>query len=161
VVIEEGFSHLTWLAQSSRSQTHESDASGSAPEQFRPAPPAEIRRAGRRMPEVEDFPPLAQREYRAKIGWGAGAFGGSGSDAPAQAEPPRRSLLQRIIDRARGTEEVAAPDPALHGFSESRHVAHAPVEDQGWLDDDEDASDTDESGEHRHPLPDFFNRLRK
>jgi cell division protein FtsZ len=34
-------------------------------EGFMPAPPAEIRRPPRRMPELGDFPPVAQRAYRA------------------------------------------------------------------------------------------------
>src|SRR5262249_35791194 len=65
VVIEEGFSHMTWGPQRSpRTPPPTPPPSGKPAEEFVPAPPADLRRGGRRMPEVEDFPPLAQREYR-------------------------------------------------------------------------------------------------
>jgi cell division protein FtsZ len=160
VVIEEGFSHLTWLAQSARPHAHESDAAEGAPDQFRPAPPADIRRAGRRMPEVEDFPPLAQREYRAKVGWSAGALRGAGGNASQQDEPPRRSILQRIMGRTRRAEETVAADPASVAFEESHRLARPPADGQGWL-DEEDASRSDARSEQQQSLPDFFNRLRK
>ena len=39
-----------------------------AAEEFMPGPPAETRRQSRRMPDVDDFPLIGQREYRAKMG---------------------------------------------------------------------------------------------
>ena len=67
---------------------------GNATGQFIPAPPADLRRGARRMPDVEDFPPVAQREYRAKAGY-----------APQGGPPPRRNRRRR----------AAAPwHPAAH-----------------------------------------------
>lgn len=71
---------------------------------FAPAPPAEVRRAPRRMPEVEDFPAVGQRDYYAKTAGQAPADPlGYTLDGPGQpASPPRkRGLFARLTGRGR------------------------------------------------------------
>jgi hypothetical protein len=57
------------------------------------------------MPTVEDFPPVGQREYRAKIGDGR-------REQPQDAPPPPRkpSLLQRL--RGGGRDRNVDVQPA-------------------------------------------------
>lgn len=160
VVIEEGFSHLTWLAQSARSQARAEDAAGDAPEQFRPGPPADIRRGGRRMPDVEDFPPLAQREYRAKVGYGADGRGhGADDDEQTADDPPRRSILQRIMGRGRRAEEPETVDAPSTTLDKLRQLARASAEGHGW--GEEEQASPSESPPEETILPEFFNRQRK
>jgi cell division protein FtsZ len=161
VVIEEGFSHLTWLARSARSRAQEGDAGNDAEEDFKPAPPTDLRRGGRRMPEVEDFPPLAQREYRAKSGYGADApppIPGQSLSAPD--EPARLSIFQRIMGRARYGEDSEVDGSANRILGKPPRESHAPTADEVWW--DEDAASTSEAPpEPQAPVPAFFSRLRK
>jgi len=160
VVIEEGFSHLTWLAQSARSRAQEGDTGDAPLEDFKPAPPTDIRRGTRRMPEVEDFPPLAQREYRAKSGYGADAPPRiPGTSASALDEPARLSIFQRIMGRARHGEDSEIDETANRFLNRAPRESNAPTEDQGWW--DEDASTSDAPPERQAPVPAFFSRLRK
>ncbi len=161
VVIEEGFSHLTWLAQSARSRAQEGDAGDVPLEDFKPAPPTDIRRGTRRMPEVEDFPPLAQREYRAKSGYGADTPPRiPGTSASALDEPARLSIFQRIMGRARHGEDSEIDETANRFFNKPPRESNAPTEDQGWWDEDH-ASTSDAAPEQQAPVPAFFSRLRK
>ena len=126
---------------------------GNATGQFIPAPPADLRRGARRMPDVEDFPPVAQREYRAKAGY---APQGGPPPAAASEEPPRRGILQRIMGRARRDEmddpptSNAAPDP--------RRMSNSSSDD--WWAAERDSREQGRSDD-RAPLPEFFNRQRK
>lgn len=57
----------------------------------------------RRMPSVEEFPPVGQREYAAK----APLYSGQQSrmqplESPMPPEPPRGGLLQRLVGSAKG-----------------------------------------------------------
>jgi cell division protein FtsZ len=146
VVIEEGFSNLNWSPQPPQGRQEAPPARG--PEQFTPAPPADLRR-GRRMPEVEDFPPVAQREYRAKAGYPAQP------PAAAQNGEPKRGILQRIMGRARRTEDQ---DEGSHAHNESRRMSNSSSDDW-WNAEREDAA-MDGADSHA-PLPEFFNRQRK
>ena len=68
VLIEEGLPQLG--PGPSAPPPQKSGPAGARPaEPFMPAPPIETRRAQRRMPTVEDFPVVGQREYRAKTAW--------------------------------------------------------------------------------------------
>ena len=67
VVIEEGLPPLPSAAQR-HGYDGDSYQSGAASGQFTPQRPTEIRRGPPRMPQVEDFPLVGQREYRAKRG---------------------------------------------------------------------------------------------
>jgi cell division protein FtsZ len=162
VVIEEGFSHLTWLAQSARSRAQEGDTGDDASEDFKPAPPTDIRRGARRMPEVEDFPPLAQREYRAKSGYGADVPPRApGASASTLDEPARLSIFQRIMGRTRHGEDSEMDDSSNRIFNKAPRESHAPTADEGWWDEDSASTSGDAPAEQPPPVPAFFNRLRK
>jgi cell division protein FtsZ len=112
------------------------------------------------MPEVEDFPPLAQREYRAKSGFGVDVpprIPGT-SDSPPD-EPARLSIFQRIMGRARHGEESGLDDSSNRIFNKPPRESRAPG-DEGWWDEDP-ASTSDAPPEQQAPVPAFFSRLRK
>ena len=152
VVIEEGFSQMNWTPQQApRGTAPVDDANASEP--FIPAPPADLRRGARRIPDVEDFPPVGQREYRAKAGY---PTQGGPPPPPGSEEPPRRGILQRIMGRARRDEmddpptSNAAPDP--------RRMSNSTSEDWWTAERDSQARD---DGDEQAALPEFFNRQRK
>jgi cell division protein FtsZ len=82
---------------------------------FRAEPPAEVARSQRRMPGVEDFSPVAQREYHAK----AERYREDAKPAPRAyqharppqpAEPPRkRTLFERLTGARRQPPSPANP----------------------------------------------------
>ncbi|HEX4891878.1 MAG TPA: cell division protein FtsZ [Hyphomicrobiaceae bacterium] len=74
-----------------------------APENFTPGPPEDVHRGGRRMPEVGDFPAVAQREYRAKSGMyeeDGQSFAHRYDDSAPQPGADRGGLFQRLIGSA-------------------------------------------------------------
>ena len=159
VLIEEGFSQMAWPQPAARSQDQEGDATAVRPDQFTPAPPADIRRGARRIPDVNDFPPVAQREYRAKVGHANATPPppprvASGRDPSEEA--PRRGLLQRIINRARRSHE---PEASSH-YDDERLGADRVADGQSWWQRDND-SNPDGVNDEQAPLPMVFNRLRK
>jgi cell division protein FtsZ len=94
---------------------------------FTPASTTEIRRPLRRMPEVEDFPPIGQREYLAKTG-------GAGEGRPSTPQPERRrqGLLERIVARvrregdsqARAAAAPPSPPKEMNAAPAARQKAH-------------------------------------
>jgi cell division protein FtsZ len=103
VVIEE-----TRPASAQRPVSDESRSSPPEPPPFRPAAPEQLGRPStRRVPDLEDFPPVGQREYRAKAGQAAPPprQRGSEPDLPRESHEsaPRSSLLQRMMGSARKT----------------------------------------------------------
>jgi cell division protein FtsZ len=159
VLIEEGFSQMAWPESAARAHDQEGDVAhdGSAG-QFTPAPPTEIRRGARRMPDVDDFPPIGQREYRAKVGHVPSPPPPLPRvpNASTAQEAPRRGLLQRIINRARGL-----PEEETYSHYEEAEVAADPVVDsESWWQRDGDSS-RDDVIDEQAPLPIVLNRLRK
>jgi cell division protein FtsZ len=159
VLIEEGFSQMAWPESAARAHDQEGDATreGSAG-QFTPAPPTEIRRGARRMPDVDDFPPVGQREYRAKVGHTPSPpppLPRVPSESTTQ-EPARRGLLQRIIDRARGLPEEAT----YSHYEESGLAADHAVDSESWWQRDGDSNHNGAIDEPA-PLPIVLKRLRK
>jgi hypothetical protein len=118
VAIEEGLPpHLAGLAQPARVKPQPSRED--YPEQtFAPAPPAEPRRGARPMPDIEEFPMVGQREYRAR----------KQMDAP-QPEPDAGrgwGLINRITGRRRhGEGPERGSDPAVAAGS-SQAGSHSP-----------------------------------
>ncbi len=167
VVIEEGPSHLKRLLHPAPPRGDEGGhAAGNRASEFAPAPPAEIRRAGRRMPQVEDFPAVGQREYRAKVGYDAGHSGGS--NAPVEQKPQRRGLLQRFLGRSRRTDEVEVSNTAeVRQEPEYRPAPpHQHQEPQKRFPNRPGAASAGpgraaQAVEQEQPLPVFFNRERK
>jgi cell division protein FtsZ len=158
VVIEEGFSQMAWPHPAVRAQDQGGDATGARTDQFTPAPPTDIRRGARRMPDVDDFPPVAQREYRAKAGHAHAmppAPPRAASAREASEEAPRPGLLQRIMSRARRTYEPEAPS----SYDDRRSGPAPSADSQSWWQQDND-SNPDDTGE-QSALPMVFNRHRK
>jgi cell division protein FtsZ len=90
----------------------EAAAAPPAPQSFVPAPPAEMPRRDRRMPQVEDFPIVGQRDYHAKAQAGVHEHGYD------TAEPQRRpGFFERITGRIRRQSESPERD-GDHGVSE-------------------------------------------
>lgn len=120
VVIEEGLPQLTTGGRGSQPTTETRNGDFSQAEQFTPAAPAEIRRNGRRMPDVDDFPAVGQREYRAKAPAKPVSQQAKQPDDLQPAEERRRpgllgrltGLSRRLSDSAGGRATVnAAPHP--------------------------------------------------
>ena len=164
VVIEEGFSHLTWLAQSSRPAARKDESTPeNAPQEFKPAPPADVRKGLRRMPDVDDFPPVAQREYRAKVAPGTPASSRAPSDADFESEDsPRLSILQRIMGRNRRGEDDESLEPQANApFNKPSRAARSPIDDNEWWNEEGEAAAGEESPDQQAPISEFFSRLRK
>ncbi len=134
------------------------------PETFAPRSPPEMQRPPRRMPEVEDFPPVGQREYRARTA-PADTTAGNGPRVYKSAKPvrPRKpGLFERLTGLARRDNESqrfanavypqAGPSGGATGANGSsnapRHAAQT--------DPNRPVSNTTE----RTELPMFFNRER-
>jgi cell division protein FtsZ len=80
---------------------------------FTAQPPAEARRAPSRVPDIDDFPAIGQKEYRAKSGQFAQSEVAQSATVPApvlsRAEPRKGSLFQRLADVARGKSKSVEP----------------------------------------------------
>ena len=147
--------------------------SGPSPqrEPFTPELAAQIRRPQRRMPEVDDFPVVAQREYRAKAPGSAPA-----SDRPAanradarrpdtdRPEPPARrpGLLERFARRGWRTDDshtIATPpaQTARNPRNSPPGSARARAATGGGWNATGDAEINDQTAE----LPELFSRDRK
>lgn len=165
VLIEEGLPALGPAAAPVSSQKPQPPMAR-PPEPFMPAPPMETRRPQRRMPTVEDFPAVGQREYLAKTGWldtshppqPAPRAHETGADQPAK----KPGLLSRITGFGRRAEH---PSPQNHGIPEkSRHGAfrphpgHASATHRAGLDQ---PTRNDQRTSEEIELPVFFNKDRK
>ena len=74
---------------------------------FLPAAPAEIRRAGRRMPDVDEFPAAGQREWHAR---------NAASESSTSNEPQRRQgLLGRLTGLGRRGQQGPTSGHGLNG----------------------------------------------
>jgi cell division protein FtsZ len=123
VTIEEGLpSHLTPTAPGAgwRQPGQRQERGAAAP--FIPAPPVDVRRGreGRRMPDVSDFPPMAQREYHAK------SSGGYNQGVPAhEPEQPsrRRSLFERLTGRGKTDSTQLSDDGTGYDHDLPDHIS--------------------------------------
>ncbi len=87
---------------------------GQDPGTFVPQATSEIRRTSRRMPEIEDFPEVGQREYRAKAGQSSAPVRHQPAPPVSTASRPQHerkgSLLQRLMGGNRGRETAQEND---------------------------------------------------
>ena len=109
VTIEDAPPHLTELPGQSRANDRPTTGDQSHHKvvtEFDPRAPAEVRRPVRRMPDIEDFPAVGQRDYHAKT---ASPEAGSSPPRAYQASEPaqkKSSLLQRLTGGALGRRAV-------------------------------------------------------
>lgn len=76
---------------------------------FVPAAPSDIRRSDRRMPDINEFPQVAQRAYRAMEHPHSQQAYGTVEPSTQQGEPPRRlGLFERLAGRVRGETDSAS-----------------------------------------------------
>jgi len=156
VVIEEGLSHLSQHAPSPPPAPERADATDMNADNFNPARPTEFRRGQRRMPAVEDFPPVAQREYRAKVGYPPQ------DTSHAVEDPPRRGLLRRILGRSKRVDVVQNVDPYEYRLEEPNHASGPPAQDHGWANSVADHdSISRETTDAEQPFAEIFGRRRK
>ena len=134
---------------------------------FYPQPPAESHRSGRRLPEVQDFPVVGQREYHAKSAQYTEQTGTPPPRAYAQTAPqqvapaPKPGLFARLFGRRSYPPQTPAASPRYpqppgsplahreqlaHG---DRSKPHAPLRTHR-RDDEED-----------YEMPTFFGADRK
>ena len=126
-----------------------------APERFAPAPPAEVRRGPRRIPDVQEFPAVGQRDYYAKA-----SNHGRGSQASDSGKKP--SLFERLTGRGkRASDSPDSPrqgdDGARGGPSTARSgsAGGAAGEDFAWRGGDQLPA------QEKQELPVFFSKGRR
>jgi cell division protein FtsZ len=134
-----------------------------APDTFTAAPPAQVRRAPRRMPELEEFPPVGQREYHAKVNRDGTAPQVYGATADRPAEPKKRGFFERLTGRAKREPDSASSDREREAFAahqrsgDNRSYAVGGGADNrrnGWL-------DTEPQRQEKPELPVFFSKSRR
>ena len=136
---------------------------------FAAQPPAEMPRTSRRMPEVDDFPDVGKREYRAKSEAYASAAGQSSATGPAvltrpappAAEPPRKlGFFERLTGARRREQKAPAPTDnpqAPRGAARERPIAPSGARGRPQSGAGAAPSSADEDAE----LPVFFGQDRK
>ncbi len=141
------------------------DVHPAAPQvEFAPAPPAPIRRPPRRMPDLDEFPAVGQREYHAKTQREAARPQGYGATSSgAEPEPRKRGLFERLT----GLGKREGDSRPTHREQSAMHRQNAPAVDRsyavgvdaqsrrdGWSGDDQNHQEKPE-------LPAFFNKSRR
>ncbi len=117
---------------------HAAKGAGAHPDTFVPAAPADVRRRSGRMPDIDEFPTVGQREYLAKTG----APGTTPDRGPGSAHPTsdyergnrKPSLFQRLTGLGRRGDE--GDDSPSRGAALSDHQGGGYPEkaspDRGW-----------------------------
>ena len=139
---------------------------GRSSQPFSPAAPVEVRRGPRRMPTVEDFPPLAQREYRARAAQYDAADEANQDHygrAPEQPKPQKKlSLFQRITGFGRRSEPE--PESSVDDDSYVEHKSSNRIQsDHGYASSHPHADDPhgdDDGGPERPDFAAFSSRQR-
>ena len=114
---------------------------------FVPEAPSEIRRQQRRMPDVGDFPPVAQRVYRAME-----------ESRDHGGEPRRRlGLFERLAGKVRGAPDSAPSHHAEQGsYHQSAYGDAHPHADGGATGHEHHDTDENHRGNQDAELPVFF-----
>jgi len=163
VLIEEGRPELPTPAvdhHGVRSDEALGDQSPMPPSGFKPQPPREMPRSGRRMPDIGDFPQVGQREFHAKAeGQGQPAAGPARNSGEPQRKP---SLFQRWT----GFGRQQADSDDRPGESDERRLSrtaqHNYDDHNARRGSGHDNFDPNHSGSRQNPeLPEFFDRKRR
>ncbi|MEZ5923518.1 MAG: cell division protein FtsZ [Hyphomicrobiaceae bacterium] len=115
VVIELGAPHM---APQSPRKGGEPRMAEDADRGFVPQAPQDLRRGPRRMPEIDDFPPLAQRELKARSS--------SQTSEGSTVEKKRPGLFARLTGRLREQDE-SVPDRSPSADDERRRSPDRPA----------------------------------
>ncbi|MGA7116917.1 MAG: cell division protein FtsZ [Hyphomicrobium sp.] len=141
------------------------DSRPAAPQDdFAPAPPAQIRRSPRRMPDLDEFPAVGQRDYHAKMQRDAARPPSYGSSpARAEAEPRKRGFFERLTGRGK-QESDSHPSHREHPATAQQNMPAAersyavgvepPSRRAGWSNDEQQRQEKPE-------LPVFFTKSRR
>ena len=116
VMIEEGYSPFGQQARANAAQSRNAPhQTAHVPAQgFEPMPPSDIRRTGRRMPDLQEFPEVAQREWQSKraIAPAEGTKSDATKSEMSQNDDGRRKgLFSRLAGLGRGKPEPTTPRP--------------------------------------------------
>ena len=119
---------------------------------FTPELPVEIRRPARRMPELNEFPPVAQREYRARA---------EGQNA-VQSSPKRPGLFERLAGMGRRADD-SQPQAASQSVSSAnaRTNSASSGRPRSAQAGERAAQPPLDIGDQGAELPEFFSRDRK
>jgi len=138
VVIEEGPPQLAAAASRPPPLQSSGDLAGAG--SFTPAPTQEIRRVPRRMPAVEEFPAVGQRDYRANTAPAQDDSAGAGDGQRADVTWRRPSLFERLAGRVwrgadssprAGKKPAPGTDPARSGRRKEPHFGGTTASDTG------------------------------
>ncbi len=131
---------------------------------FTPAPPADVRRPPRRMPELEDFPVVAQREYHAKMEHHVQPPSAAHRPpAQSRSEPRKRGFFDRLTGRKRAESDSPASGTGPHvsvQYTESPRGTSAPGRQHPRDDDPRHYGNHAERSENAD-LPAFFGKSRR
>ncbi|MBY0225775.1 MAG: cell division protein FtsZ [Hyphomicrobium sp.] len=131
---------------------------------FAPAPPAPIRRTPRRMPDLDEFPAVGQREYHAKMQREAARPPSYDSaQVRAEAEPRKRGLFERLTGRGKQAgdshpsrrEQAATAQQNMPAADRSYAVGVEPQSRRA------DWSNDEQKRQEKPELPVFFTRSRR
>ena len=153
---------------------HAAQGSGALSDTFVPAAPAEVRRRPGRMPEIDEFPSVGQREYLAKTAGKTGTPAATQDRAIGAAHQPtdyergnrKPSLFQRLTGIGRrGEESSDSPPRATAGVAQTGvdHPDSVP-HNRGWAPSGPLPARADPGSRQMQEgveLPVFFNRERK
>ena len=123
---------------------------------YTPAPPAQVRRAPRRMPDLEEFPVVAQREYHAKSRR-------DGATPHVEPEPKKRGFFERLTGRAKREADSPPSNRDRDVFNTSQRPegdrsyavgGGADAHRSGWL-------DSEPQRQEKPELPVFFSKSRR
>jgi cell division protein FtsZ len=120
----------------------------SRPRAFQPAPPADVRRAQRRIPEIDDFPAVGQREYRARMGAGP---------EPEAGAPRKLGFFERLTGVRRRYADSAAAQEGIPQADATPDANHQ----RGRIAGRAGASSGTDNPDGGVELPAFFNQERK
>jgi cell division protein FtsZ len=129
---------------------------------FIPAAPHEIRRPPRRMPEVQDFPPVAQRAYHAMAGE-ENDYGNAPTQEgswPAHDVPRRQGLFERIAGRMLGESDSRPAPRGQQGYGDPAPDPRSAAPQRPRYTDPNARTDTAHPQQEAE-LPVFFRREHK
>ena len=130
---------------------------------YAPAPPAQVRRPPRRMPELEEFPVVGQRDYQAKTQRNGAAPHVYAEPTVRAPEPKKRGFFERLTGRAKREGDSHASsrdregfDPAHRSESDRSYTVGGEADPRrsGWL-------ESEPQRQEKPELPVFFSKSRR